>query len=37
SIKSETMYKSMQSQLEQNVSPGGLDLKPEGPKVIKTE
>jgi hypothetical protein len=37
SIKSETMYKSMQSQLEQSVEPSGLDLRPDGPKVIKVE
>lgn len=34
-IKSETMYKSMQSQLEQSLDPTGLDLEPEGPKVIE--
>lgn len=33
-IKSETMYKSMQSQLEQSLAPTGLDMEPEGPKVI---
>jgi hypothetical protein len=34
-IKSETMYKSMQSQLDQSLDPTGLDLEPEGPKVIE--
>ena len=34
-IKSETIYKSMQSQLEQSLDPTGLDLEPEGPKVIE--
>lgn len=35
SIKSETMYKSMQSQLDDKVE--RLDLEAEGPKVIKAE
>jgi hypothetical protein len=34
-IKSETMYKSMQSQLDQSLDKTGLDLEPEGPKVIE--
>jgi hypothetical protein len=35
SIKSETMYKSMQSQLEDKVE--RLNLEAEGPKVIKAD
>lgn len=34
-IKSETMYKSMQSQLDNSLDKTGLDLEPEGPKVIE--
>ena len=34
SIKSETMYKSMQSQMDTSLERTGLDLEPEGPKVI---
>jgi Bacteriodetes cell division protein (FtsL-like) len=34
SIKSETMYKSMQSQLDRSLEPTGVDLEPTGPKVI---
>jgi Bacteriodetes cell division protein (FtsL-like) len=34
SIKSETMYKSMQSQLDVSLEPTGVDLEPTGPKVI---
>ena len=34
-IKSETMYKSMQSQLDQNVDK--VELNPQGPKVIIAE
>jgi Bacteriodetes cell division protein (FtsL-like) len=37
SIKSETMYKSMQSQLEGRVSDQRLFLEAEGPKVISLE
>ena len=37
SIKSETMYKSMQSQIDQSLESTGLDLEPEGPKVIVVE
>ena len=33
-IKSETMYKSMQSQIDTSLERTGLDLEPEGPKVI---
>lgn len=33
-IKSETMYKSMQSQLDQHLD---IDLEPEGPKVIEVK
>lgn len=35
SIKSETMFKSMQSQMDVNLEATGLDLDPEGPKVIE--
>jgi len=34
SIKSETMYKSMQSQIDESLEPVGLDLENRGPKVI---
>ncbi|MBU6340101.1 MAG: hypothetical protein KGS48_01290 [Bacteroidetes bacterium] len=34
SIKSETMYKSMQSQIDESLSPVGLDLENKGPKII---
>ena len=34
SIKSETMYKSMQSQIDESLEPVGLDLGNKGPKVI---
>ncbi len=34
SIKSETMYKSMQSQIDASLEPVGLDLENKGPKVI---
>ena len=34
SIKSETMYKSMQSQIDADLEPVGLDLENKGPKVI---
>lgn len=34
SIKSETMYKSMQSQIDESLEPTGLDLESRGPKVI---
>ncbi len=34
SIKSETMYKSMQSQVDESLEPVGLDLENKGPKVI---
>ncbi|MEI6410884.1 MAG: FtsL-like putative cell division protein [Bacteroidota bacterium] len=34
SIKSETMYKSMQSQIDVSLEPVGLDLENKGPKVI---
>ena len=34
SIKSETMYKSMQSQMDESLEPVGLDLENKGPKVI---
>jgi len=34
SIKSETMYKSMQSQIDESLEPVGLDLSNSGPKVI---
>ncbi|MCC7246480.1 MAG: hypothetical protein IT269_12430 [Saprospiraceae bacterium] len=37
SIKSETMYKSMQSQIDESLEPIGLDLENKGPKVIKVE
>ncbi|MBK8556845.1 MAG: hypothetical protein IPL65_14200 [Lewinellaceae bacterium] len=37
SIKSETMYKSMQSQMDVSLERTGLDLEPEGPKVIEIE
>ncbi len=35
SIKSETMYKSMQSQMDASLEPVGLDLENKGPKVIE--
>jgi hypothetical protein len=35
SIKSETMFKSMQSQIETNLEPAGIHLSGRGPKVIK--
>ncbi len=35
SIKSETMYKSMQSQIDESLEPVGLDLANKGPKIIK--
>jgi len=34
SIKSETMYKSMQSQIDESLEPVGLNLENKGPKVI---
>jgi len=34
SIKSETMFKSMQSQMDASLEPVGLDLENKGPKVI---
>lgn len=34
SIKSQTMYKSMQSQIDESLEPVGLDLENKGPKVI---
>jgi len=34
SIKSETMYKSMQSQMDESLEPVGLDLENKGPRVI---
>ena len=34
SIKSETMYKSIQSQMDATLEPVGLDLSNKGPKVI---
>ena len=34
SIKSETMYKSMQSQIDESLEPVGLGLENKGPKVI---
>lgn len=34
SIKSETMFKSMQSQIDAGLEPVGLDLENKGPKVI---
>lgn len=37
SIKSETMYKSMQSQIDVSLEPVGLDLENKGPKVIEVE
>lgn len=37
SIKSETMYKSLQSQLDPSVESSGLQLDPQGPKVIVVE
>ncbi len=37
SIKSETMYKSMQSQIDESLDPVGLDLENRGPKVIEIE
>lgn len=33
-IKSQTMFKSMQSQIDTSLERTGLDLEPEGPKVI---
>lgn len=37
SIKSQTMYKSMQSQMEVNLESSGLRLDPRGPKIIEME
>ena len=37
SIKSETMYKSMQSQIDESLEPVGLDLENKGPKVISVK
>jgi Bacteriodetes cell division protein (FtsL-like) len=37
SIKSETMFKSMQSQIDVSLDPTGIDLEPVGPKVIIVE
>ncbi len=37
SIKSETMYKSMQSQMDASLDPVGLDLENKGPKVIEVK
>ena len=34
SIKSETMFKSMQSQIDASLEPAGINLEGEGPKVI---
>lgn len=34
SIKSETMYKSMQSKIDESVESAGLNLYDQGPKVI---
>ena len=35
SLKSETMYKSMQSQMDASLESSGLNLAPEGPRVIE--
>ncbi|MFN0014404.1 MAG: FtsL-like putative cell division protein [Saprospiraceae bacterium] len=35
SIKSETMFKSMQSQMDANLQPTGVHLSNKGPKVIE--
>ncbi len=35
SIKSETMYKSIQSQMDANLESAGLNLATQGPKVIE--
>ena len=37
SIKSETMFKSMQSQIDESLEPVGLDLENKGPKVISVK
>ncbi len=37
SIKSETMYKSIQSQMDANLEPVGLNLANKGPKVIEVK
>jgi Bacteriodetes cell division protein (FtsL-like) len=37
SIKSQTMYKSMQSQIDATLETTGLDLEPQGPRVILVE
>jgi len=37
SIKSETMFKSMQSQIDGSLEPVGLDLGNKGPKVIEVK
>lgn len=37
SIKSEKMYKSMQSQIDESLEPVGLDLENKGPKVIQVK
>ena len=37
SIKSETMYKSIQSQIDESLEPVGLNLANKGPKVIEVK
>ncbi len=37
SIKSETMYKSIQSQIDASLEPVGVDLANKGPKVIEVK
>ncbi len=37
SIKSETMFKSMQSQIDGSLEPTGVHLSNKGPKVIETK
>ncbi len=37
SIKSETMYKSLQSQMDASLESSGLSLDPEGPKIIEND
>jgi hypothetical protein len=37
SIKSQTMYKSLQSQIDKSLEPVGLDLENKGPKIIRID
>ncbi len=37
SIKSETMYRSMQSQIDESLEPVGINLSNKGPKTIQSK